>query len=383
MRKTIIFIAVLATTIMNGVAQGSVQAAGSVTVRELNIEIRGGELAVSFGLEVGREAVGRNTTAQVMPVIVTGEDEIRLPGIVIESRRTPLLLKRRWGRPGMPEGTVFTTNGTKVAYSAGVPLGSVRMGSDLKLEVSIDGCSVLTTGDAIMLAEDFQDERRVTIPAVYHTVPHSEGDMLSQKYTFVAPLSEFEEQSTADRNDFVTESRGTSLTVYFPPGGIAIDPGFRDNAAALAYLTDAVASLREAEAAGNSRLSHIIVAGYSSPEGDLAMNRYISYKRATALREHLTMQTGIEPEKIDIYNGGIDWAGLRFQVERSDMPEKEELIALIGNTLDITEEKEEAMYAKLRSLNGGQTYRRLLTSIFPELRVATYLRIYYENISPE
>ncbi len=398
MKKTITLIALLATPILNAAAQGEtaqgetaqgevlrreVAVTDNVTVRDLRIGIVGGEVVFSFTMEVGREAVGRNSTAQIMPVIEMDGGEIRLPGIVVEGRGAALSRKRRWVELDVPEGTVFTVNGGMVEYSATVPLDSVRVGSGLKLEVSTDGGSVRTKGDAIVLAGKFMGEGRITIPPVYRTVPHSEGDLLSQKYTFVAPLSEFEEQNTTDRDEFVDESRGNSLTVYFRTGATAIDPGLRGNAGALERLADAIGSLREAEEAGSSKISHIIVAGYSSPEGDLSKNRHLAYERAAALRDYLAVQTGIDPEKIDIHNGGVDWAGLRLQVEHSDMGEKDEVVALMGNVSDMTEKEEEALYAKLRGLNGGRTYNRLSTDIFPEMRVATFLRIYYENIGAE
>lgn len=353
------------------------------TVENLSIEPQKNDVAISFEIDIALGAVDKKSVAYIIPMIGMQADGMQLPGIVVEDHRTAWLRKRGeivQDMVDMPEGSVHTISGASIRYSASIPLDSIKIGSDLWLVVSREDRNGSVIEDITVLAEDFVGEGHVEVPPIYRTVPHTESDLLVQKYTFLAPLGEFEEQSEANRDDFVADSRGSSLTVYFRPGWTKIDPSFRDNAASLEYIADAISALREAEQTGSSKISHIIVAGYSSPEGELALNRYLSYLRATALRDHLAAETGIDPSIVDIYNGGIDWPGLRHRVENSDLPEKEEVVALIGTGIDMTDEQEEELYEKLRRLNGGSTYNKLFREIFPELRVATYLRIYYENL---
>jgi hypothetical protein len=154
MKKLVMLISILMTVLMNGTAQEVMQLAGDMVIRDLLIEIKDDRVVISFGVDIGHKAVGRNSTAQIIPVIGTEEDEIRLHGIVIEGRGAELSRKRRWMEPDAPEGSILTTNDATVDYSASLPLDSVKVGSDLRLEVSIDGCSTVKTG-TIVLAEKF------------------------------------------------------------------------------------------------------------------------------------------------------------------------------------------------------------------------------------
>ena len=352
------------------------------SIINLCVESREGAVAISFDVVTGAKAVDRRSFTHVVPVAGTKDHKICLPGFTVEDPRTAMQRKKHNKGIDMPEDEMLAINGAVINYTTSIPLDSLSIGSDLWLKVSTHRQSRPVIGDDIMLARNIVNEGLITIPATYRTIPHSPGDIVSQKYSFVSPLSEFEMRSETDRNDFVADSRGNSLSVYFRPGSIALEPEYRDNRSALNYISDAVSTLCEAEKAGSSMISHIIVAGFSSPDGKPALNRYLAYMRAKALRDYLAKETGIEPEKIDIYNGGVDWAGLRLRIEQSEFAGKDEVIALISNVTNMTDEEEEALCAKLLLLN-GRTYNSLSTSIFPELRAATYLRIYYENIASE
>ena len=78
-------------------------------------------------------------------------------------------------------------------------------------------------------------------------------------------------------------------------------------------------------------------------------------------------------EQIELYNGKVNWGGLRKLVAQSSMPYRDQVLNIIDNTPDYRRQ------AELMRLGGGAPYRYMLNNLFPELRNATYIKVYYEN----
>ena len=65
--------------------------------------------------------------------------------------------------------------------------------------------------------------------------------------------------------------------------------------------------------------------------------------------------------------------GLRDAVAKSKMAEKNQILNIIDNT------PEDLRKEKLIKLNGGQTWYKLLHTIFPWLRDACYINVWYKK----
>ena len=124
------------------------------------------------------------------------------------------------------------------------------------------------------------------------------------------------------------------------------------------------------------RVEKIEVAGYASPEGPPDFNEWLGINRAKALINYIIQQRpqyGLTEDNFVIRNGEENWEGLRRLLAQSDMPEKDAVIAIISND-DISHEMKKLMIEKM---DYGWVWHKMLKQIYPHLRCARYLSIYY------
>ena len=100
----------------------------------------------------------------------------------------------------------------------------------------------------------------------------------------------------------------------------------------------------------------------------------LAENRAKALSRYLQQEMNI-PEKIfDIQSGGEDWDGLLELVKQSDMQYKDEVIKIITDTAP------EKRNEQLKQLRGGRPYQSMYDVIYPQLRDACYINVWYSEI---
>ena len=71
---------------------------------------------------------------------------------------------------------------------------------------------------------------------------------------------------------------------------------------------------------------------------------------------------------------------MRELVAASDMKDKRAVLNIIDNTPLWDSSRQIGRQGELMRLNGGTTYRYMYNHFFPQLRNATYIKIYYGNI---
>jgi len=231
----------------------------------------------------------------------------------------------------------------------------------------------------------------------------STADKLSRHFAFLAPASDFEasrrrtstgllfdynmplnmgrgisrsQQSDLDR--FIDENRDDALSIYFKQGSYIVQRDFADNGYA---LVDMISVIRAIQASRDSRIVRIIIAGFASPEGSFLANDRLAWERAVSVKQILLNNTNLDNRAVNIYNGSVDWRGLYRLVAESDMYHKYQIL----NILDFAPIWGDARHAsrldELKRLAGGEPYRYMLNNIFPLLRNAAYIKVYYENIT--
>ena len=126
------------------------------------------------------------------------------------------------------------------------------------------------------------------------------------------------------------------------------------------------------------RIDKIEVAGYASPECPLEFNKWLGENRAKALINYIIEhrpQYKLTMDNFKIVNGEENWVGLGRIVRESDMEYKEEVLSIIENTSLSGEQKK----LKIEELNYGWVWQKMLKEIYPQLRCARYLAIYYDS----
>lgn len=128
----------------------------------------------------------------------------------------------------------------------------------------------------------------------------------------------------------------------------------------------------------NFKVEKIQVAGYASPEGTPSFNKWLGDNRAKALIDYIIEnrpQYGITRSNFEMVNGEENWAGLKRLLSDSDINDRNEVIAIIDDTSLDGETKK----TKIKSMDGGRVWKEMLDQIYPHLRSARYMAVYYDS----
>jgi outer membrane protein OmpA-like peptidoglycan-associated protein len=155
-------------------------------------------------------------------------------------------------------------------------------------------------------------------------------------------------------------SESSDVFLDFPAARTEINPGFGNNPRELAKIERIVNEIRTDK---NLTVTGVMISGYASPEGDVNFNNQLSRGRAEALRNYLSMHTGISGHLFQTGFGGEDWEGLARLVQNSYIEPKGAILSIINYNSNPTERKN-----RLKALNGGRVYQQLLHTLYPQLR---------------
>ena len=378
MKKILILTILTLVTISAAFAQ---IAGGKIAVRELTVEDRGETVAVKFNAVIDKKAVKRNHTLVFAPVIVNGTYRQSLPPVVVHGRGSAIARNRRdWVARSTSEyeNAFYAGNGETVRIAATVPFQKWMLDSELMIEWVEGGCCNYSTLDNYILADNIVSREAPKTEIIIETpvvgwVPVTLADTLSTAFAFVAPLSEFDEENPLRIYD---DERENALIIYYRVARYNIEPSYMDNSFSLANLTNVINMIVNAS---DSKVAKIVVGGFASPEGNYDFNDKLAFERAVSVKKHILETTRVKDSQVLVFNGSVDWRGLRAMIVKSNLPEKKEILSIIDNTPVWDSRRQVGRLGELMRLNGGSTYRYLLHEYFPYLRNGAFIKVYYEN----
>lgn len=165
------------------------------------------------------------------------------------------------------------------------------------------------------------------------------------------------------------------LEIVFKVSKIEIDSSVFNNEVTFGKILSAVDKIHSNP---KYRIDKIQVAGYASPEGPYDFNKWLGENRAKALINYIIKQRpqyDLTVDDFEIVNGEENWVGLRRVLADSEMPEKDQVIAII----DDDEIPNERKKSRIEEIDNGKTWKNMLSQIYPHLRSARYLSIYYDS----
>ncbi len=166
-------------------------------------------------------------------------------------------------------------------------------------------------------------------------------------------------------------SSGTHMPVRYRLDNSVLYEDYSKNREHLATILNALDIILSSDSV---KVSRVDIEGYASPEGPLQRNKNLGQRRAEALRDYiLEKEHRLDASQIRTISGGEDWYGLRELVISSDMVGKDQVLNIIDNV------PESQRKARLQALNGGRTYRGMLDILYPQLRSACYLDVWYDK----
>ena len=419
MKLKILFMTLTFAAAVPVFAAGRTPSREDVTLTGLSLAVRGDSLRVYFRARIGSDVTsGRDYKVTLRPVLFGSGQERALRSIEIHGRRVEILEARHGVRTphvaGLPStdlrqpaaGALRARAGETVEYSASLPLEEWMPTAGLRIERERSGCC-RTERLAAVEAAPQSAPRPVLSPAGVASRARelaaasgavTTGDSLARSFGFVEPLSALEarmntasaakglfdpdmelnmgygtapsQQAEIDR--YIFEGEKGALTVHFRQGKHLLERHFRDNNTMLVNLVSGIRMLQESK---TSRVVRVVIVGSASPEGTLAFNDRLAWNRAVALKEFLLRNTAFPADSLSLFNGSEDWRGLRKLVAASDLYEREEILHIIDN-VPVTQGRE----LELMKLSGGRPYLYMLENMFPELRNAAFIKVYYENV---
>ena len=368
MKKSYTILFTIFFTFIFGLESFGQSALSGIRVRDLELTPDENNVDVNFTMDVGKKAVQSDYERTISFWLINGQNRVQLPSVAIVGRRSQIMAERRTGSydefpevSAMPK--IVTTKGQSIDYSTKVVFQPWMEGAKLVAESVRRGCCKVLADGSSVVADN------ITFYIQPAPVPDklSTGDRLAQQYPFLAPVSEMA--------NFDFNNRDGSVTLYFRQAISTLDLDFRDNRSRFETLMRVIDEL---ERSNDSKVARIMVAGFASPEGTVEFNQALSQRRADVIVNQLRYRSGIRQDLIQVFYGGEDWNGLRKMVERSDLPEKYSIINIIDNTPLWDSYRKIGRESQLMKLNGGRTYRYLYHNYFPDLRNATYIRVFYE-----
>lgn len=247
--------------------------------------------------------------------------------------------------------------------------GDPREGLDGLRTLLSDGLSMREMSDmGVSLSADSTGIRVRMAPAREKL---SAARELSQRESFVADGSQYGE----DRDGLHDHISG--LSVYFRAGYRTLDPDYEDNAATLKRILDAV---RIIERDPRSRLLCVRIIGQASPEGSQRINEILSQKRGDALKSCLMTRGSIPESRFEVVSYGEAWAELRELVAADPaVPHREEVLDVIDNVPVWDSGRQIGRLSALWKIDGERPYWYMYENLFPKLRNASYVKIYFDD----
>ncbi|MCH5318673.1 MAG: DUF3868 domain-containing protein [Paramuribaculum sp.] len=344
--RMILAAAVVSVSLQGAVAQELKQRgeAVEVTCKKSSLVRNYDELTAKMEIDLSNVKVKANQAAVFTPMIVNGEDTLRLPGVGVYGRTRWYQFERSGLRPITGEEEIAiraSKRQGKVNYSQTVDYDSWMNGSTLILQRTDYGCAGCKD------------------PAEYGPIDLANYRVVIYEPNFIFQAAVAEEVKTR-------ELAGRAY-VDFPVNLTTIYPDYRRNSTELAKIIATIDSVRNDK---DITVKSLSIKGFASPEGPYDNNIRLAKGRTEALKNYVQqlymfpygfIQTSYEPE---------DWEGLREYVVNSTMPSKMGILAIIDSYL-----APDPKNAKLEK-DYPQEYKFLLETVYPGLRHSDY-RIEY------
>ncbi|MDR1344742.1 MAG: DUF3868 domain-containing protein [Tannerellaceae bacterium] len=156
-----------------------------------------------------------------------------------------------------------------------------------------------------------------------------------------------------------TRSESSEVFLDFQVAQVEINPSFGNNPRELTKIESIIKDLRSD---ANLMVTGVTITGFASPEGNMLNNNQLAKGRAEALKNYLSMRSGIQTHLYSVGVGGEDWNGLVQMVQNSYIEPKGAILSIIHTSAG------EVRKERLKILGGGEVYQRLLHEYYPRLR---------------
>jgi outer membrane protein OmpA-like peptidoglycan-associated protein len=366
-------------------------------------------LDINFELSVGSNVMKSSHALTIIPILQkSGREMKRLSPVLVSGRDARILHMRRvWKEleEEYPEGITRIKTGEKLHYYVSLAFEPWMLGAEL-VAVTQDTSdnieeSVLQAGQTlveditppeILKKEEAEKTSKPETKAATAKTVNSKitpvkpeprkttGDKLATAKPYISRVStDALDRILKSREETIAlldNTRNKLLKIGFATGRKTVDLRFGDNAATIEEI---IANIDTLEASADSKVTGIVVVGFASPEGSNQLNLRLANERAGAVRTYLQGKTHINATRFKVVNGEINYEGLRELVAASNMKQRDAIIDIIDDVPAWDARRKIGRLGALKRLDGGEPYRYMLREYFPQLRVAAYIMVLYDN----
>ena len=296
-------------------------------------------MTMGMNLVLGDYTQSGDKVSVFTPVLKNGNDSVECQPVALYSRIRYIQYLRDGNEPvgGADEVSMrYSRRPEAIEVNQSVPYEDWMNGATLYLRRDIYGCCHSLLDEELVPLGRWRQESYVP------------------KFVYVTPVAEGEK---------LRELSGRAY-IDFPVNMTNLYPDYRNNPAELAKIIATIDSVRNDK---DVTVRVITIKGWASPESPWENNTRLAKGRTATLKQYVQnlynfpeglIQTDYYPE---------DWFGLREFVEKSNLPHRDEILALIDDDSIEPDPKE----AKLKATY-PEEYKFLLATVYPGLRHSDY-----------
>lgn len=351
MKKSIIISAIFA------LAFSGMSSAQTVISNESLTE-NGERIVVSFDVETDVKSIPANRKEILMPFVYNGKDTLWLETLEVYGKGRYKRERQEnhiEGNKDWELGENQTLKGDVYHYISSVPLKRWMKSTNLGIKRQMVGCAC---------EDELADE------TVAQGVKLFEDPVLPPRRI----PADFVLADAKREWDFGQDE----LEIIFKVSKIEIDSSVFNNEVTFGKILSAIDKIF---ANPKYKVDKIEIAGYASPEGRRSLNNWLAENRAKALIDYIIAnrpQYNLTADNFRLRNGEENWPGLRRHVLASSIAEKDQILEIIG--MDLPDEEKKQM---LKTLDKGKVWKKMLDEVYPHLRCARYLAVFYDSTQDE
>lgn len=336
----------------------SAMAAAQTVISNQSLIEDGERIVVSFDVETDVKSIPANRKEILMPFVYNQKDTVWLETLEVYGKGRYKRERQENHIEGDKDwelGENQTLKGEVYHYIAATPLKRWMKSTNLGIKRQMVGCA----------CEDDLEDETVAQGVKLFEEPVLPPRRIPSDYVLADATREW---------DFGQDE----LEIIFKVSKTEIDSTVFNNEVTFGKILSAIDKIF---ANPKYKVDKIEIAGYASPEGRRSFNNWLGENRAKALIDYIIEnrpQYNLTADDFRLRNGEENWAGLRRHVLASTIAEKDQIIEIIDMDLPDEERK-----LKLKALDKGKVWKKMLDQVYPHLRCARYLAVYYDSTQDE
>lgn len=334
--KTTLSAALLAVT-ATGFAQQL--PGGKVSILNKEVKKTGNNVVVNMDLKVDQLDLKSNRGAVIVPMIVNGDDTLKLPAAEVMGSKRYIYYQRNGKTATQNPAIVEKYKGGEAQtlhYVASTPYQDWMDDSQLVIGQDACGCNQAIVEQGLL---------------------QNAGEALAGPmkicYAYVQPKAE----------PVKARSENGTARLQFNLNKATVNTQLANNKSELEKMRHTIDVVKND---ADVKITSITLHGYASPDGSYANNEKLARNRTKAVYDYLKGIYPVEEKLITFSSTAEDWQGVKDYVAKNDIPQKQTVNDIIASSAS-PDEKEKAIASK-----AGEAHRYLINNVYPQLRRTEY-----------